>query len=61
MQYDNNGKVVRHMLKWIRKFLEKLAKENNEAFHGQRLDCCDLNRQNSKQKSIRNNKSHVRQ
>lgn len=48
------------MLKWIRKFLEKLAKENNEVFHGQRLDYCDLNRQDSKQKNIRNNKNHVR-
>jgi len=48
------------MLKLIRKFLEKLAKENNEVFHGQRLDCCDLNRQDSKQKNIRNNKNHVR-
>ncbi|WP_420840520.1 LDCC motif putative metal-binding protein [Caldicoprobacter algeriensis] len=41
------------MLKWIRKFLQKLAKENNEVFHGQRLDCCDLNRQNNAQKKYK--------
>ena len=32
------------MLKWIKKFLDKLAKANQETFGNERMDCCNLNR-----------------
>lgn len=37
------------MTKWIKKFIEKLAKANEDAFQGQKLDCCDLNKQYNNQ------------
>lgn len=37
------------MTKWLQKFIEKLAKANTDAFQGQKLDCCDLNKQTNKQ------------
>lgn len=43
------------MRDWFKKFLEKLAKANEEAFKGQRMDCCDLNRSNNTG-SVNNNK-----
>lgn len=39
------------MAKWLQKFLDKLAKANSDAFQGQKLDCCDLNKQNKKKDS----------
>ncbi len=32
------------MLKFVKSFLEKLAKENEKSFGTGRLDCCDLNK-----------------
>lgn len=32
------------MLKFIKNWLERLAKENEKSFGSGRLDCCDLNR-----------------
>ncbi|MGB4438585.1 MAG: LDCC motif putative metal-binding protein [Sedimentibacter sp.] len=32
------------MKKLLQKFIEKLAKSNSEAFNGQPLDCCSLNK-----------------
>ncbi len=37
------------MFKWIKSFLDRLAKSNAETFNNQRPDCCTLNR-NEKQK-----------
>jgi len=45
------------MFKWIKKFIEKLAKENSEAFHGQKLDCCQLNQRENKRPNIKNSRS----
>lgn len=39
------------MKNWIKVFLEKLAKSNEESFKGQRVDCCTLNRKNEKSKT----------
>ncbi|MGV8905427.1 MAG: LDCC motif putative metal-binding protein [Acetobacterium sp.] len=39
------------MASWFQKFLDKLAKANSDAFHGQKIDCCDLNKQNNDQKT----------
>lgn len=33
------------MLKWFKKFLEKLEKANKENFGSGKLDCCDLSKQ----------------
>ena len=32
------------MANWFKKWLDKLAEENNKAFNGKKLDCCELNR-----------------
>ncbi|MGE4283538.1 MAG: LDCC motif putative metal-binding protein [Clostridia bacterium] len=32
------------MLKWIEKLIQKIAKANGESFQGQKLDCCELNK-----------------
>ena len=32
------------MFKFIKKFLDKLAEENEKSFGSGRLDCCDLNK-----------------
>lgn len=32
------------MLKFIKNWLERLAKENEKSFGSGRLDCCDLNK-----------------
>lgn len=37
------------MAKWLRKFIEKLAKANSDSFQGQKLDCCQLNRKSNNQ------------
>ena len=39
------------MLKAIKRFIDRLAKSNEETFGNQRLDCCDLNRSNNLQTS----------
>lgn len=31
------------MKKWLKNFIEKIAKANNDNFKGKKLDCCDLN------------------
>ncbi len=33
------------MFNWIKKFLDKLARANEEQFGNERMDCCNLNRQ----------------
>lgn len=33
---------------WIQKFIERLAKSNEETFKGQTLDCCSLNKDSNK-------------
>lgn len=35
------------MANWFKKWLDKLAEENNKAFNGKKLDCCELNRSNN--------------
>lgn len=35
------------MIKAIKRFLDRLAKSNEETFGGKKLDCCDLNRNNN--------------
>lgn len=37
------------MAKWFQKFIEKLGKANADNFKGQKLDCCDLNKQANNQ------------
>ncbi len=32
------------MIKWIKKFIDNLAKSNNETYQGRPLDCCSLNK-----------------
>ena len=32
------------MIKWIKDFLEKLAKANQESFGNGKLDCCSIGR-----------------
>lgn len=32
------------MINWLKKFIDKLAKSNEEAFHGKPMDCCSLNK-----------------
>jgi hypothetical protein len=32
------------LLEALRRFLEKLAKANEKAYHGQNPDCCSINR-----------------
>ena len=32
------------MKKWIKRFLERLAKANVESFGNERMDCCNLNK-----------------
>lgn len=32
------------MKNWIKRFLERLAKANNESFGTGRMDCCKLNK-----------------
>ncbi|WP_394355758.1 LDCC motif putative metal-binding protein [Caldicoprobacter guelmensis] len=44
------------MFKKIKKFLEKLAKQNNALFHGQKLNCCELNRQKNKFPNVKDSK-----
>lgn len=39
------------MIKWIKKFLDNLAKSNSEAFKGQPLDCCSLNKNTASKKN----------
>jgi hypothetical protein len=43
------------MIKAIKKFIERLAKSNEETFGNKKLDCCDLNR-NHKSESMNNSK-----
>lgn len=42
------------MKKAIKRWLEKLAKANKETFGNERLDCCNLNRNDNKAKMINN-------
>jgi hypothetical protein len=37
------------MIKAIKRFIERLAKSNEETFGDKKLDCCDLNRNNNSQ------------
>ncbi len=39
------------MIKWIKRFLDNLAKSNQETFKGKPLDCCSLNRDSDGRKS----------
>jgi hypothetical protein len=39
------------LFKKIKKWLEKLAEQNDSKFRNQRLDCCNLNRQTRHRKS----------
>lgn len=39
------------MIKWIKKFLDNLAKSNSNTFKGQPLDCCSLNKNSNSQKN----------
>ncbi|WHH60004.1 LDCC motif putative metal-binding protein [Petroclostridium sp. X23] len=32
------------MFKWFEKLIEKIAKANGDSFQGQKLDCCELNK-----------------
>jgi hypothetical protein len=36
------------MIKWIKNFLDRLAKSNQETFEGRPLDCCSLNKDSNK-------------
>jgi hypothetical protein len=36
------------MANWLKKWLDKLAEENNKAFNGKKLDCCELNSNSNK-------------
>lgn len=36
------------MIKWIKRFLDRLAKSNAEAFNNKPLDCCSLNKKENK-------------
>jgi|GEM_PF-656437 len=47
------------MAKWFQKFLEKLSKANSDAFQGQKLDCCDLNKQNKNQAENQDKKKKI--
>ncbi|OQB14191.1 MAG: hypothetical protein BWY15_01314 [Firmicutes bacterium ADurb.Bin193] len=33
-------------MKWFKKFINWLIKANQNSFNGQRLDCCQLNKNN---------------
>lgn len=35
------------MLKWLKKMIDQIAKANEETFKGQKMDCCNLNKQNN--------------
>lgn len=35
------------MFKWFKKLIDQIAKANEETFKGQKLDCCELNKQNN--------------
>lgn len=44
------------MFKFIKNWLDRLAKENEKSFGGGRLDCCDLNKpKNSNTQAVANN------
>ncbi|MDS1004157.1 hypothetical protein EXM63_10135 [Clostridium botulinum] len=36
------------MIKFLKKFLKKLEQENSKSFGTNKLDCCDLNKNNKK-------------
>lgn len=36
------------MIKWFKKFIERLAKSNNEMYGGEKLECCTMNKQEPK-------------
>ncbi|WP_312811564.1 LDCC motif putative metal-binding protein [Sedimentibacter sp.] len=44
------------MFKFIKNWLDRLAKENEKSFGSGRLDCCDLNKQKNinTQNSVKN-------
>lgn len=35
------------MKNWLKKFIDKLAKANEESFGDKPLDCCSLNKENN--------------
>ncbi len=39
------------MIKWIKKFLDNLAKSNEAAYKGKPLDCCSLNKNSNGRKT----------
>lgn len=46
------------MLKFIKNWLDRLAKENEKSFANGRLDCCDLNKpKNSNIQTANSNKN----
>lgn len=36
------------MIKWLKEFIEKLAKSNEKNFGKEKLDCCKLNKDKKK-------------
>lgn len=43
------------MFKFIEKWLDRLAKENEKSFGNGRLDCCDFNKPKNKNTQTSNN------
>ncbi len=43
------------MFKFIKNWLNRLAKENEKSFGTGRMDCCDLNKQNNTKQTATNN------
>jgi len=41
------------MSNWLKKFLDKLAKANDQAFSSQKMDCCELNRQRNQPAAVK--------
>lgn len=44
-------KEVGKMKKWFKAFIERLGKSNEKNFGAGKLDCCDLNKIDSKKKA----------
>ncbi|WP_312652113.1 LDCC motif putative metal-binding protein [Proteiniclasticum sp.] len=44
----NKRKRWRIVLKWWKNFIKRLGESNRKEFGGKRLDCCNINRENSK-------------
>ena len=44
----NNERGGCILLKWWKNFMNRLGESNRKEFGGKRLDCCSINRENSK-------------